>query len=67
MLYITYVYKAVGTNEGLGGGAKPRKFFWITYLHFKRIQIVYYYICDFKYPLSYEPILAFLLYNDLLY
>ena len=64
MLYTTYVYKAVGTNLGWGG-AKPRKNFWITYLHYKRIQIVYYYICDSKYPLSYEPILAFLLYNDL--
>ena len=43
-----------------GGGAK---------IHFKRIQFcrLHYYICDIPYQLSYEPILALLLYTDLGY
>ena len=37
----------------------------VSHLHFKTIHIVHTYICDFQYWLSYEPILALLLYTDL--
>ena len=58
--------KAVGTSLGLGGGGGvAAQFVLDIMLTLQRIQIVYNYIWDFKYPLSYELILAFLLYNEL--
>ena len=60
--------KAVGTDGGLGrGGAKTfrRAIFCLTLTFQKDIQFLNYYIYDFQYPLSYEPILSLLLYTHL--
>ena len=46
----------------MGGGEQI--FFVVSHLHFQRIHIVQDFICDFQYPLEYEPILALLLYKD---
>ena len=57
------VTKAVGTCWRLGGVKKIcAQFLYHTYIS-KRYNFVHWYIFDFQYLLSYEPILALFLYT----
>ena len=57
----------MGICYGLGGGGARRSCEKnVSHLHFKWLQFcTLLYLCDFPYPLSYEPILALMLNTDL--